>query len=176
MKEKVPYDFRAHSQGVAVTVLRSLSKCHKESGYFFLSFHKRPQKLSENQPYNASWFCRNSLKIYKYELNKIKNTERYRNKINEIKYHLLQCRIWDLFHKNCMYNWKYSGGSNKKPYTPYKNHEIMVVIKSFRIGKILVPLYKLLLKGLIDNNISRLSYCDIYCIVSSQSCHSFNRT
>lgn len=85
-----------------------------------------------------------------------------------IKYHLVQRRIRDLFHKNCINDLKYLGGSNKKPYIPYKYHEIMVVIISFCNGKtIVVPLDILLLKGLISKNIGMLLYCDIYCIVSS---------
>lgn len=36
MKEKVPYDFRTHSQGVAVTVLGSLSESLLENRYFIL--------------------------------------------------------------------------------------------------------------------------------------------
>lgn len=36
MEEKMPYDFKTNSQGVAVTVLGSLSKRLKESRYFFL--------------------------------------------------------------------------------------------------------------------------------------------
>lgn len=38
MKEKVPYDFRTHSQGVAVTVLGSLSESRWENRYFILFF------------------------------------------------------------------------------------------------------------------------------------------